>query len=69
MCKVTLAERGVSLLAAGQGGLGGHLVVLVLVHVLRPDLDEGRVDAGPWRLAGVEREGDPTHLPKFYYFR
>ena len=61
---MTLAERGVPLLAAGQGGLGGHLVVLVLVHVLGPDLDEGRVDAGPWRLARVEREGDPAHLQK-----
>ena len=36
--------------------------MLVLVHVLRPDLDEGWVYAGSRRFCGVEHERDTSHL-------
>ena len=59
---VPLGQGGVALVPAGQTGLGGELVVGLAVHVLRPDLDVGRVNAGPRRLGRVESEGDSANL-------
>ena len=58
----SLGQGGVALLSTGQTGLGGQLVVGLAVHVLRPDLDVGRVNPRPGGLGRVEGEGDSSNL-------
>lgn len=59
---LTLTEGVITVLATGHGGLRGHLVGLVLVHVLSPDLDVGGVNSRPGGLFGVEHETDSPNL-------
>ena len=58
----SLGQGGVALLSTGQTGLGGQLVVGLAVHVLRPNLDVGRVDPRAWSFGGVECESNSSNL-------
>ena len=59
---LTLTEGVIAILATGHCSLCGHLVGLVLVHVLSPDLDVGGVNSRPRGLFWVEHETDSPDL-------
>ena len=59
---LTLGQSRVAVLPVGEAGLGGELVVLLAVHVLRAHLDVSGVYAGPRGFGRVEGKCYSTDL-------